>query len=145
MTDFWAQPIQSETKKEYTPLPDGKYDAIVETVFVAKSKTDKEYIDFTLKVVDGEFKNRKIFDKKWLTEKALPYTRKELDAVGVKPESREQLEGSLEALIGATLAVWVTTEPAQGEFKAKNRARLLKRRAENEIELPGLCTDDIKW
>jgi len=76
---------QVQPLDDFSPLPAGKYNVIVEKVEDRLSKSSPaEYTNFTLSVLDGEFKGRKIFDKYFyanVSQKCLDYNQRKLQGL----------------------------------------------------------------
>lgn len=61
-----------EVESSFEPIPEGRYDCIVEVVEVRESKSsDNDYLNWELKVTDGEFADRRLWMITSLSEKAL--------------------------------------------------------------------------
>ena len=81
-----ARQEYEENKKEFDIMPNGKY-AMMMTSYESKTGKDsgKEYLQATLTVVEGQFKNRKVFKNFFLfsSEKASKIARAELSGIAV--------------------------------------------------------------
>jgi hypothetical protein len=92
----------SYEKKDVTfdPLPKGRYQAILDNVCIEETPTNKsKYLKMDFTVIEGKFKNRKIFHKLWFTEKAYDMAAQQLDNIMIfgmlKP--CETIEGFMNA------------------------------------------------
>ena len=63
---FFDKPIvadetQANSGGDYTPLPEGVYNLLIEKAELAKSKANNDMIKLTFVVEDGEYEKRKLF------------------------------------------------------------------------------------
>jgi len=87
----WAE---TEAADEFSPLPDGEYVAhIVASEFTSSPLKGTPSYTLTFKVIEGEHTNRRFWHDCWLTEAALPRTKRDLLKLGV--QSLDQLENPL--------------------------------------------------
>lgn len=70
--------IEESTKQDFEPLPRGEYKAVVhsQVTFDKELPWDKaqksDAIDFTFTILDGEYKNRKLWSSVYANEKGFP-------------------------------------------------------------------------
>ncbi len=89
--DLWDS---TEAAGEFGPLPAGEYIAHIVAGELEASRTNRTPgYKLTFEVVEGEHTGRKFWHDCWLTEAALPQTKRDLAKLGVK--SLEQLEQPL--------------------------------------------------
>ena len=87
----WAE---TEAADEFSPLPAGEYVAhIVAGEFTSSRAKGTPSYKLSFKVVKGEHTNRRFWHDCWLTEAALPSTKRDLLKLGV--QSLDQLENPL--------------------------------------------------
>lgn len=93
MTDFWDELDQhwtDEAKKEaeeeasrsgdYDALPEGNYNVKVKDWVIKRSKNKgTPGLNMEFVVVDGQYKNRRIWHDFWLTKKNLPFVGRDLN------------------------------------------------------------------
>lgn len=80
----------AEVESSFEPLPEGRYECIVETVEVRESKSsDNDYLNWELKVTDGEFEDRRLWMITSLSERALFRLKDTFLALGVIEEDDE--------------------------------------------------------
>lgn len=60
---------QTDTVDDFEPLPDGKYDCLLEDVTSRKSEKGTNWISFKFSIITGEYENRLIFVNYFFTEK----------------------------------------------------------------------------
>jgi hypothetical protein len=83
----------TQVAKEYDPLPRGKYTARLDSGELFKHRTGTPGYKLTFSVLEGEHAGRKIWHDLWLTPKAMPYTNRDLNKIGIT--AIEQLEKPL--------------------------------------------------
>jgi hypothetical protein len=80
----------SEVESSFEPLPEGRYECIVETVEVRESKSsDNDYLNWEMKVTEGEHADRRLWMITSLSEKALFRVKDTFLALGVIEEDDE--------------------------------------------------------
>lgn len=80
----------AEVESSFEPLPEGRYECIVETVEVRESKSsDNDYLNWELKVLDDEHEGRRLWMITSLSEKALFRLKDTFLALGVIEEDDE--------------------------------------------------------
>ena len=84
----------TEAAKDFVPLPAGEYIAhiISGELFNSKSNNTPGY-KLTFKVIEGDYEGRHFWSDCWLTEAALPMTKRDLSKLGIT--SFEQLDQPL--------------------------------------------------
>jgi hypothetical protein len=95
----------TEAAAEFAPLPSGEYTFRILAGELRTAKTGTPGYKLTLEVTEGEFAGRRTWHDFWLTEAALPMTKRDLAKIGVT--TLEQLEQPLPAgiLIKGKLAL----------------------------------------
>jgi hypothetical protein len=74
----------------FAPIPEGKYDAIIERVEVRESNSsDNDYLNFEFKLTDDEFEDRRVWTIRSFSEKALPMMKDMFVELGVMEEDDE--------------------------------------------------------
>lgn len=80
----------AEVESSFEPLPEGRYECVVEKVEVRDSKSsDNDYLNWELKVMDDEYEGRKLWMITSLSEKALFRLKDVYLALGVIEEDDE--------------------------------------------------------
>jgi len=120
LIDFDASTV--EPQSDFAPLPTGEYTVIITQSEMKDTKTGSgKYLQLTYQVVDGDFKNRLIFDRLNIqnaNETAQQIAQKALSsicrAIGVMhPKDSEELHDK-------PLVVKVGIRPASGEYGESN-------------------------
>jgi hypothetical protein len=78
---------------EFAPLPKGEYTFRILAGELFTSKRGTPGYKLTLQVTEGDFSGRRVWCDLWLTEAALPMTKRDLEKIGVT--NLEQLEQPL--------------------------------------------------
>lgn len=120
LIDFNAEAI--EPLSDFSPLPVGNYTVVITQSEMKPTKTGNgQYLQLTLQVVEGEYKNRLIFDRLNIqnqNEVAQQIAQKALSsicrAVGVMhPKDSEELHDK-------PFSVKIGIRPASGEYGESN-------------------------
>lgn len=98
---------------EYDEVPDGKYQARIETVRLESSQKGDPMIKFELEVLSGSQAGRRIFKNSVITQASLPYVKGDLKTLGLELAKFSELAGRLEELLDVTLEV---TKRTRGEY-----------------------------
>ena len=98
---------------EYDEVPDGKYQARIETVRLESSQKGDPMIKFELEVLSGSQAGRRIFKNSVITQASLPYVKGDLKTLGLELAKFSELGGRLEDLLDVTLEV---TKRTRGEY-----------------------------
>ena len=123
LIDFNAEEV--EPQSDFSPLPVGNYTVVITQSEMKPTKTGNgQYLQLTLQVVEGEFKNRLIFDRLNIqnaNEVAQQIAQKALSsicrAVGVMhPKDSEELHDK-------PFSVKIGIRPASGEYGESNIVR----------------------
>lgn len=79
------------SNKSYEPLPSNRYNFKVEKAEHGKAKTSSNFrIELTLQVMDGDYKNRKVWHHLSMSPKALSFITRTLGAMGKKSLLEEE-------------------------------------------------------
>lgn len=115
----------SKEKKEFDLIPKGVYLAKV-TDAKLDSSNGKDFIQYEFTITDGEYKNRRIWDRRYFTEKTIPYIKREFEAVlGTFPQNMGDIPAALcEIYALGTLEIYVTVSPAKDSYPARNQSRI---------------------
>jgi|AntRauTorcE11897_2_1112592.scaffolds.fasta_scaffold00273_10 hypothetical protein len=109
--------IKSRESKEFKPITPGRYNMEVEAAELT-TLNDKEAIEVTFRIVEGDFRNRKIWHRLFLTEDALTYVVLFLQATGNEAlaDSDDMAEDKIcSAVIGSTVSAYVKNKNYKGK------------------------------
>ena len=98
---------------EYDEVPDGKYQARIESVKLESSQKGDPMIKFDLEVISGAQAGRHIFKNSVITQASLPYVKGDLKTLGLELAKFSELAGRLEELLDKTLEV---TKRTRGDY-----------------------------
>jgi hypothetical protein len=90
LTKAWQR---TEPAKDFEPLPAGEYIAHIVDGQATEAQTGTPSYKLTFKVAEGELRDRRFWHDLWLTEQALPMTKRDLAKLGVT--QLEQLDKPL--------------------------------------------------
>lgn len=81
---------KTQAAAEFAPLPAGVYQTHVSAIELTTSKHETPSVKVTFEVAEGEHVGRRLWHDCWLTETALPWTKRDLAKLGIT--SLDQLE-----------------------------------------------------
>jgi len=114
-----AKQINDEDKKKFGLIPDGNYTAMM-TDYESKSGPKGEYLSATFQIVEGEYKNRKIFDKYFINGSsaavAIAHSKWSAIAVSVGIENIKNLD----QLLNKPFSMAIGFEKGSGGYDDKN-------------------------
>lgn len=96
----------------YEPLPDGAYTVRVEHI-MPKTIKDDSVVEWQFAIVEGEFKNRKIWLTRWLKPEQAEHIRRDFNIVGLTGASLKAIlnnEEKLRSVAGTILEVKVVSD-----------------------------------
>lgn len=122
LADAWDSTNAAE---DFKPLPSGDYIATIQAgeLFTSKTKGTGGY-KLAFRVVEGEHVGRKFWHDVWLTEAAIPMTKRDLGKIGV--QSLDQLERPLPPGIVCTVKLVLRRDDDGTEFNRVKRFDLLR-------------------
>lgn len=113
--------MKGVTVDQFTALPKGLYHCAVESATTKTSQRGSQYIEWILKVDQGDFTGRKLWYNTTLLPQSMWVLKRLLLAVGV-PEDQlddDNLEFELDDFIGSELVARVDHEMYQGETRQR--------------------------
>ena len=84
---------------EYDEVPDGKYQARIESVKLESSQKGDPMIKFDLEVLSGSHAGRHIFKNSVITQASIPYVKGDLKTLGLELSKFSELSGRLDELL----------------------------------------------
>jgi hypothetical protein len=118
-------------------VPDGKYQARIESVKLESSQKGDPMIKFDLEVISGAQAGRHIFKNSVITQASIPYVKGDLKTLGLELAKFSQLAGRLEELLDVTLEV---TKRTRGDYSNVYFNRRLRLAAASSGEIPAEVT-----
>jgi len=97
----------------YDEVPDGKYQARIESVRLESSQKGDPMIKWDLVVISGAQASRHIFKNSVITAAALPFVKGDLQTLGLSLTKFSELSSRLEELLDVTLEI---TKRTKGDY-----------------------------
>jgi len=113
---------------DFEPLPPGTYSVQIHEAKEGATSFGSPYVEVKAEILEGESKGRLVWDKWYLTEKALPYTLLRFEALGVDVDSIRGLDlqdyaqkilGWRNARIKTSLRDYTDTDPVTGDPRTR--------------------------
>ncbi|MEO2090691.1 MAG: DUF669 domain-containing protein [Gemmataceae bacterium] len=73
---------------DFTPLPKGSYVCTAERGELTKSRSGTDGFQVEFRVVEGEFRNRRLWRTWYLTPDAMPFTKRDLLKLGIDTQAK---------------------------------------------------------
>ncbi|MBU6172984.1 MAG: DUF669 domain-containing protein [Planctomycetes bacterium] len=105
--------FQSAEAASQEEVPDGKYQARIDSVRLDSSQKGDPMIKWDLQVLSGSQAGRHIFKNSVITQASLPYVKGDLKTLGMELAKFSELAGRLEELLDVTLEV---TKRTRGDY-----------------------------
>ena len=127
--------FSSAEAPSFDEVPDGKYQARIDSVRLDHSQKGDPMIRWDLVVIAGQHDGRHIFKNSVITPAALPFVKGDLKTLGLELAKFSDLAGRLEELLDATLEV---TKRTRGEYTNV----YFNKRIQIAADAPGRASDD---
>lgn len=114
----------SSGNDEYTPLPQGRYNLEVESGEKGVSKNGNDKIEFTFRVVEGDYENRKLWHTFSLVPKAQVYLLNFLEAIGsdvIEKDEEVSHKEIIQSAVGKSVSAYVEITSYPGSDKKRNQ------------------------
>ena len=106
---------QGDAPPPYRPVPDGRYQVIVETVELTKTRVSgNPMLKWRLRIAGPAMADRLLWKNAVITERTIPFIHKELNLCGVTMQSMNDLPGRIPDLINLRLEV---SKRTRGEYE----------------------------
>ena len=93
-------------EKEFTPIPDGKYQVTVERVeIVAAQSTGNPMLKWTLRILGPTFKDRLLWKNSVLISGLMEYVKRDLQTCGLQLTKISELSDHLNELLDVRLEI----------------------------------------
>lgn len=101
--------IEPAEKKEFEPIPNGKYQAKIDKVYLDRSKTSSNLmLKWELVIISGQYQGRRLFRNNMLaTKENISWLKTDLETAGVVLERTSDLPNRLGDLLDVVLEVSV--------------------------------------
>ena len=111
LADFDKEYAETEAaeKKEFEPLPNGKYQARIDKVCLDKSKNTEELmLKWELVVISGKYQNRRLFRNNMIASSDnLKWLKADLETIGITLEKVSDLPNRLKDFLDIVVQVSV--------------------------------------
>jgi hypothetical protein len=133
---FFDKPIvanenEANTRGDYTPIPEGVYNLVIEKSEISKTKANNDKLSLTFRVDDGEYERRKLFTNLNLENNntaAVELAKKQLHALLILCGLKE-LEHP-DDLIGQSLSAKVVVKKRKDTGQLQNEVLLSIKKGE---------------
>ena len=112
LSDF-DDDFSSAESPSFDEVPDGKYQARIDSVRLDRSQKGDPMIKWDLIVIAGQHSGRHIFKNSVITPAALPFVKGDLKTVGLELAKFSDLAGRLDEVLDRTLEI---TKRTRGEY-----------------------------
>ena len=104
--DDYRKAKQGDTPPPFRPVPDGKYQVIVENVELTKTRTTgNPMLKWRLRIAGPTLADRILWKSEVITERTIPYVTKNLTLCGLSMQSFGELPSRLTDLVNLRLEV----------------------------------------
>ena len=97
--------FEIEEIQTYDPIPDGKYQVLVEAVELTSSKAGDPMLKWTFKIVSGDLKGRKLWKYNMINSEKLKWLKQDLWTAGLELTKVSELPENLEKLLDKMLEI----------------------------------------
>lgn len=104
--DYYQKAKQGDVPPPFRPVPDGRYQVIVETVELTKTRTTgNPMLKWRLRISGPQMADRILWKNAVITERTIPFITKELTLCGLTMQSLSELPTRLPDLLNLRLEV----------------------------------------
>lgn len=75
---------ETEAAADLGPLPRGEYLAEVHSIEATEAQTGTPGVTLTFRIIEGEYKGRRIWHTVWITKNALKFAKRDLAKLGIR-------------------------------------------------------------
>ncbi len=120
-------------------IPDGRYEVVVaEAVLTRSQSSGNPMIRYVLRIIGSTFRDRILRKHSVITEKSMPYFRRELETCGLRLERFEDLKTRVHELEGIELEVAKVS-------KGEDSNIYFNRRLTSHTQADGVADDDLPF
>ena len=120
--DEYRKAKQADTPQPFRPVPDGRYQVIVENVELTKTRTTgNDMLKWRLRIAGPAMANRILWKNRVITERTIPYVKEDLELCGLSMQSLSELPARLGDLVNLRLEATKRTRPDGHEDVYLNR------------------------
>ena len=138
----WQQTDAAE-EGSFDPLPEDDYTCVVLDVDLVKSSNDNIGLNVQFEVVEGEHEGRHVWHSFWLTERNIPYVKRDLAILGYEAKTASDLMKAKGPLMHKKAILRVGREEYEG--RTRNRVKWFTRVEEAQAAAAEVGDDDFQF
>jgi hypothetical protein len=142
LDDEW-QETEAAAEGGFEPLPEGDYTCVVIDAEMVTSSNDNLGLNVQFEVVEGEHEGRYVFHSFWLTERNIPYVKRDLAILGVEAKRASELAKAKGKLMHKKAVLHVGQEEYDG--KVRNRVKWFARVEDAQAAAAEVEDDDFQF
>jgi len=142
LDDEW-QETEAAAEGSFEPLPEDDYHCIVVDADLVTSQNDNVGLNVQFEVLDGDHEGRHVFHTFWLTERNLPYVKRDLAILGYEAKTASELMKAKGKLMHKKAILRVGQEEYEG--KVRNRVKWFVRPEEAQAAASEADDDDFQF
>ena len=137
------QETEPAAEGSFDPLPEDDYECVIVDADMVKSSNDNIGLNVQFEVVKGEHEGRFVYHTFWLTEKNLPYVKRDLAILGYEAKTASELLKAKGPLMHKKAVLRVGQEEYEG--RTRNRVKWFTRIEEAQSAETEVADDDFKF
>ena len=137
------QGTEAAAEGSFEPLPEDDYTCIVIDAEMVKSSNDNIGLNVQFEVLEGEYEGRHVYHTFWLTEKNLPYVKRDLAILGYEAKTASELLKAKNKLMHKKAVLRVGQEEYEG--RTRNRVKWFARIEEAQAAASEGADDDFQF
>ena len=137
------QETEAAEEGSFEPLPEDDYECIVVDAEMVKSSNDNIGLNVQFEVLNGDHEGRHVYHTFWLTEKNLPYVKRDLAILGYEAKTASELMKAKGALMHKKAVLRVGQEEYEG--RTRNRVKWFTRVEEAQAAAAEAGDDDFQF
>ena len=142
LDDEWQQ-TEPAAEGSFDPLPEDDYECIVVDAELVKSSNDNIGLNVQFEVIKGEHEGRHVYHTFWLTEKNLPYVKRDLAILGYEAKTASELLKAKGPLMHKKAVLRVGQEEYEG--RTRNRVKWFTRIEDAQAAAGEVEDDDFQF
>lgn len=111
--DQFDEEFETVEAPEYDEVPDGKFQARVDSVKLENSSKGDPMLKWDLVILNGTFAGRHVFKNAVISQASLPYVKRDLKTLGLGLTKFSELAHRLEELLDVTVEI---TKRTRGDY-----------------------------
>ncbi|HRT94003.1 MAG TPA: DUF669 domain-containing protein [Planctomycetota bacterium] len=135
-----AEPAAEGT---FEPLPEDDYKCLVVDAELVRSQNDNVGLNVQFEVLEGDYEGRHVWHSFWLTEKNIPYVKRDLAILGYEAKTASDLMRAKAHLVNKKAILRVGVEEYEG--RTRNRVKWFSRLEDAQAAQQEAKDDDFKF